>query len=171
MSILKDNRKYQAMTVAEVDDLFLRIARLSAMIEREEAGHRKKLAELELAHKTKMDSLLAEKKELTTELESAIMANQDRFEEPKTHQVGNIGAYGIKQGQAKVEVTDLDALVQFALERGYDDLIRTRHTADLRAIKKRMLAGEEIPGVVMIPAGNVVSLDFKKGYAERLEEN
>ena len=170
MGILKDNRKYQAMTVQEVDDIFLRIARTAAMIDREEAAHQKKLAELELAHKTKLDALVAEKRELTTELERAVMANQERYETSRTHQVGRIGAYGIKTAPPKVEIRDLGALVQFALENGYTDLIQTKHTPIKRAILKRILAGEEIPGAKVIPAGDVVDLSFRKGYAERLDE-
>ena len=170
MGILKDNRKYQAMTVAEVDELFLRIARVAATIEREEAAHQKKLAELELAHKSKLDSLISERRELTTELERAVMANQERYETARTHQVGRIGAYGLKTAPAKVEICDLAALVRFALERGYEDLIVTKHTPVKRAILKRIMAGEEIPGAKVIPAGDIVDLSFRKGYAEHLEE-
>lgn len=170
MGILKDNRKYQAMTVAEVDNIFLRIARTAALIDREEAAHQKKLAELELAHKNKLDALLYEKRELTAELERAVMANQERYESPRTHQVGRIGAYGIKTAPPKVEIRDLDALIRFALENGYTDLIQTKHTPVKRAIMKRLSAGEEIPGAKLIPAGDVVDISFRKGYAEHLEE-
>ena len=170
MGILKDNRKYQAMTVAEVDDIFLRIARVAATIEREEAAHKKRLADLEMAHKEKLDALVAEKQTLTTELERAVMANQDRYESPRTHQVGRIGAYGIKTAPPKVEIRDLEALVRFALEHGYSDIIVTKHTPVKRAILKRVLEGEEIPGAVVIPAGDVVDLSFRKGYAEHLDE-
>ncbi len=170
MGILKDNRKYQAMTVAEVDDIFLKIARVTATIEHEEAAHKQQLADLELAHKAKLDTLVAEKRELTTELERAVMANQERYETSRTHQVGRIGAYGIKTAPPKVEIRDLDALVQFALENGYLDLIQTKHTPVKRAILKRIMAGEEIPGAKVIPAGDVVDLSFRKGYAEHLEE-
>ena len=170
MGILKDNRKYQAMTVAEVDDIFLRVARVAATIEREEAAHKQKLAQLELAHKNKLDALIAEKQALTTELERAVMANQERYETARTHQVGRIGAYGLKTAPAKVEIRDLDALVAFALERGYDDLIITKHTPVKRAILKRIQAGEEIPGATVIPAGDVVDLSFRKGYAEHLDD-
>lgn len=170
MGILKDNRKYQAMTVAEVDNIFLRIARTKAMIDHVEAAHQKRLAELELAHKNKLDALLYEERELTTELERAVMANQERYETSRTHQVGRIGAYGIKTAPAKVEIRDLEALVQFALKNGYTDIIITKHTPVKRAILKRMTAGEEIPGAKLIPAGDVVDLSFRKGYAEHLEE-
>ena len=170
MGILKDNRKYQAMTVAEVDDIFLRVARVTATIERETAAHKKKLAQLELAHKNKLDALIAEKRELTTELERAVMANQERYETARTHQVGRIGAYGLKTAPAKVEIRDLDALVAFALENGYTDLIQTKHTPVKRAILKRMSSGEDIPGAKLIPAGDVVDLSFRKGYAEYLDD-
>lgn len=170
MSIIEDNRKYQAMTVEQVIDIFLHAARVEATIERETASHKKKLAELELAHKNKMDALLAEKKHLRAELDRAIMANQERFEEPKTQQVGSIGSFGIRQAPAYVEIKNPDAVVQFALERGYDDIIITKHSPDKRGILKRLQAGEVIPGAVLVPAGDTTVVNFKKGYAEHLDD-
>ena len=52
MSTLQDNRRYQAMSVA--DALFLRIARLKAAIDREGAAYKKRLAEMEEAHRAKI---------------------------------------------------------------------------------------------------------------------
>ena len=170
MGVLKDNRKYQAMTVADADELLLRIARVKAVIDKETASHKQKLAELELAHKQKLAAHLAEKKRLEEELCAYIVANPERFEKPRKRPVGQVGTYGIVTDPAYVIIKDKDAVVQFALENGYDDLIRTEHTPDKDAVLRRIMAGETVPGAVVIPAGDVAKLAFKKGYAEHLEE-
>ncbi|MBO4490265.1 MAG: host-nuclease inhibitor Gam family protein [Lentisphaeria bacterium] len=169
MAILKDNRRYQAMTVSQADDLFLRIAHLKAAIDKETAAHRKKLADLELEHKAKISGPLAEKEALEKELAAYIMANPDRFEKPRKHPVGQIGAYGITTDPAYVTVTDKEALIAYALENGYDDLIRVERTVDKEAAFRRITAGEDLPGAEAVPAGDVAKLTFKKGYADQLE--
>lgn len=169
MAILKDNRKYQAMTVAEADDLFLRIARLKAAIDKQIAAHKKKLAELELAHKEKIAEDLAAKEALEKELSAYVLANPDRFQKPRKHPVGQIGTYGITTDPAYVEITGEDAVVEYARENGYDDLILLQVKLDKDAIRRRIEAGEIIPGADLIPAGDVAKITFKKGYAEALK--
>ena len=169
MAILKDNRKYQAMSVSEADGLFLRIARLKAVIEKETANHKKKLAELEEAHKEKLAGPLAEKDELEAELTAYILANPDRFERPRKHPVGQIGAYGITTDPAYVTITDREAVIEYALTNGYDDLCRVERIPDKDAALARIQAGEKIPGAVMTPAGDVAKISWKKGWAEQLE--
>lgn len=170
MAVLKDNRKYQAMTVAEADDLFLRIARLKAAIDKETAAHKKKLADLELAHKEKIYGDLAEKEVLEKELAAYILANPDRFQKPRKHPVGQIGTYGITTDPAYVIILDKDAVIEFAGENDFEDLVRVEVTPDKDGILRRIQAGEVIPGADMVPAGDVAKLSFKKGYAEQLEK-
>ena len=157
------------MTVSQADDLFLRIAHLKAAIDKETAAHRKKLADLELEHKAKITGPLAEKEALEKELAAYIMANPDRFEKPRKHPVGQIGSYGIVTAPAKVEITDLESMIDYAMENGYDDLFRVERKADKAAALKHIQSGEEIPGAKVIPAGEVVDFSFKRGYAEELE--
>ena len=170
MTVLKDNRKHQAMTVAEADDLFLRIARLKAVIDKESAAHKKKLADLEMAHKEKISAALEEKETLEAQLEGYIMANQELFEKPRKHPVGQIGTYGITTDPAYVDITDEDAVIEYARENGYDELIQLKVKLDKDAVRRRIEAGETIPGADLIPAGDVVKITFKKGYAEALTE-
>ena len=169
MTSLKDNRKYQAMTVAEADELFLQIARVKAKIDKETAAHKAKLAELELAHKNKLAGEIAEKEMLESELAAYILANPDRFIKPRKHAVGQIGTYGITTDPAYVEISCADTVLSFALENGYDDLQRVTRTVDKDAAARRLADGEDIPGCRLIPAGDVAKLTFKKGYAEVLE--
>ena len=169
MGHLQDNRKYQAMTVQEADELFLQIARIKAKIEKETASHKAKLAELELAHKNKLSASLAEKDALEAELSAYILANPDRFEKPRKHVVGQIGTYGITTDPAFVEITCADTVLTFALDNGYDDIQRVTRSVDRNAVARRIADGEEIPGCRLIPAGDVIKMTFKKGYAEALE--
>ena len=168
MAVLKDNRKYQAMTVADADALFLRIAHLKAAIDKETAVHKKKLADLELAHKEKISGSMAEKEELEKELSAYILANPDRFQKPRKHPVGQIGTYGITTDPAYVDISDEEAVIEYARENGCDDLIRLKVKLDLDAVRHRIEEGETIPGADLIPAGDVAKLSFKKGYAEAL---
>ena len=77
MTTLKDNRKYQAMTVADADELFLKIARIKAILDRKSAAHKKRLADLEIAHKEDVASELSEYELLTGELADYIQAILD----------------------------------------------------------------------------------------------
>ena len=166
---LQDNRRYQAMTVQQADDLYLRIARLKASIDKESAAHKKRLADLELVHKAKIAPALAEKEALEKELCAYILANPGRFVRPRKHQVGQTGTYGITTDPAYVRITDKEAFIQYALEQGYDDLTRVERTPDKDAALRRIMGGESIPGAEVVPPGDVAKITFRKGYAEALE--
>ena len=169
MSTLQDNRRYQAMSVADADAIYLRIARLKAGIDRETAAHKKRLADLEIAHKDKIAADLAAMEALEKELCAYILANPGRFTKPRKHPVGQIGSYGITTDPAYVRITDKEAFVDFALEQGYDDLTRVERTPDKDAALRRIMGGESIPGAEVVPPGDVAKIAFKKGYAEQLE--
>ena len=168
MSTLQVNRRYQAMSVADADAIYLRIARLKAGIDRETAAHKKRLADLEIAHKDKIAADLAAMEALEKELCAYILANPGRFTKPRKHPVGQIGSYGITTAPAYVRITDKEAFVDFALEQGYDDLTRVERTPDKDAALRRIMGGEEIPGAEVVPPGDVAKIAFKKGYAENL---
>ena len=106
MTTLKDNRKYQAMTVADADELFLKIARIKAILDRKSAAHKKRLADLEILHKEDVASELAEYELLTGELADYIQAHKERFLSPRKHKVAQIGSYGITTDPAYVTIED-----------------------------------------------------------------
>ena len=166
---LHDHRKYQAMSVADGDSLFLEIARIKARIDRQEAALKAKIADLTAAHKAKIDPDLAAKEALEKELAAYILANPGRFIKPRKHAVGVIGTYGIVTDPAYVTISDRDAVIEFAMENGYDDIVRVERTPDKDALLRHILSGEKIPGAAVVPAGDVAKLSFKKGYAEALE--
>lgn len=166
---LHDHRKYRAMSVSEADSLFLKIARLKAKTDRAEAALKQKIADLTAAHKTKIEHDLAAREVLEKELAAYILANPGRFVKPRKHPVGVIGTYGIVTDPAYVTISDRDAVIEFAMENGYDDIVRIVRTPDKDALLHHILSGEKIPGAAVVPAGDVAKLSFKKGYAEALE--
>ena len=170
MTTLKDNRKYQAMTVADADELFLKIARIKSVLDHKSSAHKKRLAELELAHKEDVASELAEYELLTAELGNYIQAHKERFISPRKHKVGSIGSYGITTDPAYVTIDDEEKIFAYALENGYDDMINTTRKPNKDAILRRAIAGDIIPGAAVIPPGDVVKLSFTKGYAEQIKE-
>ena len=169
MTILHDTRKLKTMTVAEADDIFLEIARLNAFIEKEEASLKKKIADLTAAFKDKVAASLKNKEQLEHELTDYIMSHPERFIKPRKHPVGQVGSYGITTDKAYIQITGECEIISFALENGYEDIICTKNIPDKNAILRRLMDGEELPGVELIPAGEVVKISFKKGYAEQLE--
>ena len=169
MTILKGHRKYQAMTVSEADDLFLRLAAVKAAIDKKSAAYKKRIADLAAAHKEQIQAELDEKEALEKELGSYILANPGRFVKPRKHQVGSVGSYGITIQKACVQIIGESEIISFDLENGYEDIICTKNIPDKNAILRRLMDGEELPGVELIPAGEVVKISFKKGYAEQLE--
>ena len=88
MTVLQDNRKFQAMTVAEADAIFQRIALLEATIKRESSAADKKKAEIAIALQEKIAPALEERDELVETLTFYIQANPDRFIKPRKHKVG-----------------------------------------------------------------------------------
>jgi len=170
MPVTKDLRKEQALTFDEVDLLYLKAARAKAVIERETAAVKAKKAELDLKLKQKIAQAEREYDELIEQITEFASANPERFDSPRKHPVGEIGSYGLTTSPAYVEITDVDAYLTFAKERGYDDLFTTEYTPDKAGAAKRIAAGEEIPGARLVPAGDVVRITFRKNFAEQLTE-
>ena len=98
-----------------------------------------------------------------------ILANPGRFVKPRKRSVGAIGAYGLATDPAYVRIVDADAAVAYALENGYEELLRVTREVEKEAVLRHAAAGETIPGIVVVGAGDVAKLTFRKGYAEALE--
>ncbi len=83
--------------------------------------------------------------------------------------MGEVGSYGLTTSLAYVEITDVEAFLEFARSHGCDDLFTTEYTPDKLGAAKRLAAGEKIPGARLIPAGDVVRITFRKNFAELLD--
>jgi hypothetical protein len=59
------------------------------------------------------------------------------------------------QKKSEVEIEDPWKLAEFAMENGYDDLIKVVRTPQKPAIKARLQAGEVLPGCSLVEAENI----------------
>ena len=169
MATIKDNRKYQAMTVAEADQLFMRMGRAMAILEKVQAAWKKKIADLTLQQDAELAPLVAEFKELEAELAAYMDANPSRFIQPRFHKVANVGQYGFKTDPAHVELSNKGKdVIGFALENGLaDDLLTMKPTPDRAKIAAAIAEGREVAGAKLIPAGDVLKYTFLPGYIEQ----
>lgn len=167
MTVLQDNRKFQAMTVAEADAIFQRIALLEAMIKRESSAADKKKAEIAIALQEKIAPALEERDELVETLTFYIQANPDRFIKPRKHKVGEMGSYGIETDPAKTVINDKLAVVEYAREHGLD-LYEEDFKVNKKAVETAISVGHKIPGAKIIPAGDVAKYKVAQSYIESL---
>lgn len=167
MTVLQDNRKFQAMTVAEADAIFQRIALLEATIKRESSAADKKKAEIAIALQEKIAPALEERDELVETLTFYIQANPDRFIKPRKHKVGEMGAYGIETDPAKTVINDKLAVVEYAREHGLD-LYEEDFKVNKKAVETAISVGHKIPGAKIIPAGDVAKYKVAQSYIESL---
>lgn len=167
MTVLQDNRKFQAMTVAEADAIFQRIALLEATIKRESSAADKKKAEIAIALQEKIAPALEERDELVETLTCYIQANPDRFIKPRKHKVGEMGSYGIETDPAKTVINDKLAVVEYAREHGLD-LYEEDFKINKKAVETAISVGHKIPGAKIVPAGDVAKYKVAQSYIESL---
>lgn len=167
MTVLQDNRKFQAMTVAEADAIFQRIALLEATIKRESSAADKKKAEIAIALQEKIAPALEERDELVETLTCYIQANPDRFIKPRKHKVGEMGSYGIETDPAKTVINDKLAVVDYAREHGLD-LYEEDFKINKKAVETAISVGHKIPGAKIVPAGDVAKYKVAQSYIETL---
>ena len=106
--------------------------------------------------KTKIDAELAEKtaamrKHLDDYLEhikTFILANTALFKKPRKRST-EFGDFGL-QASTQVVISDEHALIEHLQEQGYDDCVKVVRKPQKPAIKKRLKAGEQMPGVSLV---------------------
>jgi len=97
-------------------------------------------------------------------LTAIIFGNPDKFKDPRAIKT-DFGEFGMRKAGNKLEVTDEEAAIQFALDNGYDDLVETTRTLIKDAAKDRINDGEEIPGC-SLPKGEVAYYKISKALIE-----
>lgn len=88
---------------------------------------------------------------LEANLTAYILAHRDQFEDPRSMKT-QFGEFGLRALANKLTVADSEAVIQWALDNGYDDLVETTRTLVKDAVKERIKAGQDVPGCA-IPAG------------------
>ncbi len=168
MATLRDNRKYQAMTVTEADELLMRMGRAKAIMERAEAQWKKRIADMMLKQKEELDPLIAKFREAEAELDAYVSANQNRFIKPRMHKVPNVGEYGIRTVAAYVDLEGKGKpLIEYAMANGLSDtLLAMKPSPDKDKIAEAISGGMDVPYAKLIPAGDKLNYKFVPGYLE-----
>lgn len=164
---VNDNRKYKAMTDADADGLFSQYAQahLDATAIAAKADYDK--SKIQTAADAKIKPLQDRATQLKLELERYINANPERFLSPRKRK-HPMGTYGMHSVKGKTEI-DADKVIEFALKKRRKELLITTHKPAIEEIKKAVLGGETIPGVVSLPGGEKINIDVKKEAVEAVK--
>ena len=167
MATINDNRKYKAMNEADADKLFGEYAKtvldITAIAARADADK----ARIEAEKNHKVEALQAAADRFKQELERYITANPERFLNPRKRK-HELGTYGYHSVRASVSILD-DLVIDFALSHHRPELIVTSCKVVKEAVKEAVAAGEKLPGVTRMPAGERINLTVKKEAIEAVE--
>lgn len=133
------------MTLADAITTMEELAHVECACAVIEARKGKRLAEIESEFKAKADPEMEKRSELRDRLEVFCKANAHLFAEPRTMKTP-FGKFGLRTVH-DVGVANKELAIQALLERGYADCIRTSQDLVKPAVRKRLEAGESIPGV------------------------
>ena len=141
--VLRDNRKYKAMTAAEADALLEEIVKMSIEDTRQAAIYDKKLAAIKSEFEDKVNPLRTLMKQQAAELEAYINANPERFAKPRARKTP-FGSYGLRS-VSSLEITDEAAVIAIVKAKAlplYTEVIKL----DKKAVEKAICDGHSIPG-------------------------
>lgn len=167
MATINDNRKYKAMSEADGDKLFGEYAKTILDITAIAAQADADKARIEAEKNRKTEVLQAAADRFKQELERYITANPERFRNPRKRK-HELGTYGYHSVRASVSIVD-DLVIDFALAHNRPELIVTTHKVVKDAVKDAVSAGEKLPGVTRMPAGERINLTVKKEAIEAVE--
>lgn len=134
----------RAVSITDADNLLEAIAHAKIRIVRMEVHQEAAIARAKsrCAATTMEDRMLIA--ELEKQLTSFILGNRGTFKRPRQRKTP-FGKFGLV-ACTKVDLTDRAAVIQHALDNGYDDCIQTTHSPDKAGILARIDAGETVPG-------------------------
>ncbi len=134
-------------TVSDLDSasaLFNRLAANVLKLEAKNAAFERRLADLKLIHESQTAELRAAIQEDSGSLLAFIDANRSLFQDPRKAKT-SLGTFGL-QTASELAVTDQDALLEALLEAGYEECYKAVYSLVKPAIRKRLVAGEKLPG-------------------------
>lgn len=131
-------------TFGDADELLQRIFNARLAILRREAAAEKEISEIR--ERLRVDTADARMRlELSeAKLSAFIMANREEFTKPRMRSTP-FGMYGLRSS-SRVSVDDEAAVLAWAKENGYCDVIRIEECVVKPAVTKRLRAGQDIPG-------------------------
>lgn len=158
MAVIIDPRN---TTMDDAVAMFAEYARLAKAVARRKAVSEDRIAK----EKAKTEATNAPDEARMKELEGAIgrfvLANRTDFVRPKQRPT-DFGKFGL-QHSTRIEVQDVETVLTHARDQGYTDMINVKETLNRAALKRRLDAGENIPGAARL-AGDIVVLNVDKQY-------
>lgn len=142
---LADTRE---MTLDDAKAIFSDIARHDLEIEKRNAALEVRIAKLKAEHEAGLATTVMARDALAHRLTTYIMSHQDLFTRPRAVST-DFGRFGLRK-LSNVAIASRKQLVDFALKHGHADLVKTTHTPQKGAIRRRLKAGEAIPGAELI---------------------
>jgi len=123
--------------------------------------------------KSSAESAIAQDRDLKAKLEQKltafIMCNQGMFEKPRAQKTA-FGEFGLRKAANTLTVEDAEAVIQWALDNGYSDIVETTRVLVKDAIKRRLAAGEQVPGCA-IPVGDFAFYKVAKALLDEARES
>ncbi len=134
-------------TVEDAVRMFNQLANLELEIAKRAAVVEARIAREKRKHEDAAAPLVAERDRLAEQLREFILSRPDCFRRPRAIRTP-LGRFG-RRKVADVRIEDLEMLVDWAMENGYDDVMRVIHKPVKTAVAKRIRAGESVPGAAL----------------------
>jgi phage host-nuclease inhibitor protein Gam len=133
------------MTATDAAAKLDRYATLFVDVQKRNAKTAKAVAKLQEAAAAEVAPSLTEMKEIELALATFARENQVLFEKKRKIKTA-LAALGL-QLTSEILIADPEALIAWAKKRAFDDLYKVTETCVKSACKKRLDAGEKLPGV------------------------
>lgn len=146
MPKLADTRTVPDLDAAKF--LFADYARTDLEIAKRRAASDVRIARLKAEYEADVANLQEARAEQLRYLTAYILANRDKFEDPRSVKT-DFGKFGLRD-VSNLEVTDEAAVLAWAKNHGIDDVTKTTTALVKPAITKRLKCGDRIPGARIV---------------------
>lgn len=139
----------RTMTEADARACMDRIALATVSMKLADAKLERKIAEMQANHALSMKPQEAALLNEARALKDYILGHPDRFQKPRSLEtsMGQFGMRKVSHLQVPDDEDKLEAVIQWLLDRSYDDCVETTHKLVKKALRKRVAGGESVPGV------------------------
>lgn len=151
------NTRLADFRLADIDqakDTMREIALIEKRLAVQSARFEKRIADLAAQHEAETEGRRLALESLRSDLSVFIEANKQLFADPRTVKT-EFGEFGLRT-VTELAIVDEETVLQSVLERGYEDCFETVKNLVKTAIRKRLLAKENIPGCLIRTGDTVV---------------
>jgi len=159
----------RTLTIEDAKETLRLLSEVSCKVEALKARRNLMIHRIKTETEQKVKDLQAAVPELKGRLTAYIMAHQDQFKNPRAIET-DFGKFGMRKCGNKLEIEDEEAVIEYAMENGYEDLVVTTHKLQLDAVKRRIKDGDEIPGCSM-PGGETAFYSISKALLESSKQS